>query len=74
MYGRAMLGIKSADQPIHFIAICMYTLTKICTDFLMCHFFFQTEDGIRVAQESRGLGDVYKRQISASSEGRRLPA
>ena len=24
--------------------------------------FFQAEDGIRVAQESRGLGDVYKRQ------------
>ena len=27
----------------------------------MC-FFFQAEDGIRDAQESRGLGDVYKRQ------------
>ena len=25
-------------------------------------FFFQAEDGIRGAQESRGLGDVYKRQ------------
>src|SRR5678815_4784646 len=25
-------------------------------------FFFQAEDGIRDAQESRGLGDVYKRQ------------
>ncbi len=25
-------------------------------------FFFQAEDGIRNAQESRGLGDVYKRQ------------
>eukprot|EP00658_Telonema_sp_P-2_P001295 TRINITY_DN1048_c0_g1_i7.p2 TRINITY_DN1048_c0_g1~~TRINITY_DN1048_c0_g1_i7.p2 ORF type:complete len:112 (-),score=31.26 TRINITY_DN1048_c0_g1_i7:118-453(-) len=32
----------------------------------MCYFFFffffQAEDGIRDAQESRGLGDVYKRQ------------
>ena len=29
----------------------------------MClFFFFQAEDGIRDAQESRGLGDVYKRQ------------
>eukprot|EP00658_Telonema_sp_P-2_P037019 TRINITY_DN26667_c0_g1_i2.p1 TRINITY_DN26667_c0_g1~~TRINITY_DN26667_c0_g1_i2.p1 ORF type:complete len:192 (+),score=35.74 TRINITY_DN26667_c0_g1_i2:21-596(+) len=28
---------------------------------LVC-FFFQAEDGIRDAQESRGLGDVYKRQ------------
>ena len=27
------------------------------------NFFFQAEDGIRDAQESRGLGDVYKRQI-----------
>ncbi len=25
-------------------------------------FFFQAKDGIRVAQESRGLGDVYKRR------------
>ena len=25
--------------------------------------FFQAEDGIRDAQESRGLGDVYKRQF-----------
>ena len=29
-------------------------------------FFFQAEDGIRDAQESRGLGDVYKRQVEAS--------
>src|SRR5678815_5807715 len=28
------------------------------------YFFFQAEDGIRDAQESRGLGDVYKRQLS----------
>ena len=27
-----------------------------------CILFFQAEDGIRDAQESRGLGDVYKRQ------------
>eukprot|EP00658_Telonema_sp_P-2_P051973 TRINITY_DN40095_c0_g1_i1.p1 TRINITY_DN40095_c0_g1~~TRINITY_DN40095_c0_g1_i1.p1 ORF type:complete len:108 (+),score=11.04 TRINITY_DN40095_c0_g1_i1:65-388(+) len=26
------------------------------------HIFFQAKDGIRDAQESRGLGDVYKRQ------------
>ena len=30
--------------------------------FWFCFFFFQAEDGIRDAQESRGLGDVYKRQ------------
>eukprot|EP00658_Telonema_sp_P-2_P036343 TRINITY_DN26311_c0_g1_i2.p1 TRINITY_DN26311_c0_g1~~TRINITY_DN26311_c0_g1_i2.p1 ORF type:complete len:306 (+),score=33.66 TRINITY_DN26311_c0_g1_i2:67-984(+) len=32
-----------------------------------CFFFFQAEDGIRDAQESRGLGDVYKRQDYGSS-------
>ena len=30
---------------------------------LFFFFFFQAEDGIRDAQESRGLGDVYKRQF-----------
>ncbi|CZR91284.1 hypothetical protein CDFC105_31832 [Clostridioides difficile] len=30
----------------------------------MIFFFFQAEDGIRDAQESRGLGDVYKRQVN----------
>eukprot|EP00658_Telonema_sp_P-2_P077426 TRINITY_DN7000_c0_g1_i6.p2 TRINITY_DN7000_c0_g1~~TRINITY_DN7000_c0_g1_i6.p2 ORF type:complete len:129 (+),score=34.70 TRINITY_DN7000_c0_g1_i6:98-484(+) len=30
--------------------------------FIFFFFFFQAEDGIRDAQESRGLGDVYKRQ------------
>eukprot|EP00658_Telonema_sp_P-2_P035201 TRINITY_DN2563_c0_g1_i14.p2 TRINITY_DN2563_c0_g1~~TRINITY_DN2563_c0_g1_i14.p2 ORF type:complete len:178 (+),score=81.06 TRINITY_DN2563_c0_g1_i14:46-534(+) len=31
-------------------------------DIFFFFFFFQAEDGIRDAQESRGLGDVYKRQ------------
>eukprot|EP00658_Telonema_sp_P-2_P030104 TRINITY_DN22799_c0_g1_i1.p1 TRINITY_DN22799_c0_g1~~TRINITY_DN22799_c0_g1_i1.p1 ORF type:complete len:178 (-),score=51.45 TRINITY_DN22799_c0_g1_i1:46-579(-) len=33
---------------------------------MLCVFFFQAEDGIRDAQESRGLGDVYKRQSMRS--------
>ncbi len=33
--------------------------------FLFFCFFFQAEAGIRDAQESRGLGDVYKRQLQA---------
>eukprot|EP00658_Telonema_sp_P-2_P078484 TRINITY_DN7357_c0_g1_i1.p1 TRINITY_DN7357_c0_g1~~TRINITY_DN7357_c0_g1_i1.p1 ORF type:complete len:307 (-),score=70.72 TRINITY_DN7357_c0_g1_i1:380-1300(-) len=38
---------------------------------LLCFFFFffQAEDGIRDAQESRGLGDVYKRQDLQFAEG-----
>ena len=31
-------------------------------------FFFQAEDGIRDLVRSRGLGDVYKRQIHVLSE------
>ena len=34
---------------------------QICL-LVVVFFFFQAEDGIRDAQESRGLGDVYKRQ------------
>src|SRR5665254_19508 len=34
--------------------------------------FFQAEDGIRDAQESRGLGDVYKRQPRISAPGGRV--
>ena len=30
-----------------------------------CCFFFQAEDGIRDLVRSRGLGDVYKRQVVA---------
>ena len=32
-------------------------------DLLFCFFFFQAEDGIRDLVRSRGLGDVYKRQL-----------
>ena len=31
--------------------------------YLFCVFFFQAEDGIRDLVRSRGLGDVYKRQV-----------
>eukprot|EP00658_Telonema_sp_P-2_P016095 TRINITY_DN1623_c0_g1_i11.p1 TRINITY_DN1623_c0_g1~~TRINITY_DN1623_c0_g1_i11.p1 ORF type:complete len:744 (+),score=76.45 TRINITY_DN1623_c0_g1_i11:75-2306(+) len=38
------------------------------TFYICFFFFFQAEDGIRDAQESRGLGDVYKRQDVDSSK------
>eukprot|EP00658_Telonema_sp_P-2_P010808 TRINITY_DN1409_c0_g1_i3.p1 TRINITY_DN1409_c0_g1~~TRINITY_DN1409_c0_g1_i3.p1 ORF type:complete len:244 (-),score=59.04 TRINITY_DN1409_c0_g1_i3:553-1284(-) len=41
----------------------------LCCKFVFFFFFFQAEDGIRDAQESRGLGDVYKRQVSTQSTG-----
>ena len=39
-----------------------------CLFFFFCVVFFQAEDGIRDLVRSRGLGDVYKRQI----HGRRV--
>ena len=35
---------------------------------LSLFFFFQAEDGIRDLVRSRGLGDVYKRQLIRGSE------
>ena len=37
-------------------------------EFVLCCFFFQAEDGIRDLVRSRGLGDVYKRQVSVVVE------
>ena len=45
----------------YFISLCFIIIK--CIDLLFLFFFFQAEDGIRDAQESRGLGDVYKRQV-----------
>ena len=38
-------------------------LRKDRVRFVCILFFFQADYGIRDAQESRGLGDVYKRQV-----------
>ena len=41
----------------------------------MCSFFFfQAEDGIRDLVRSRGLGDVYKRQVDKSKGVWKAPA
>ena len=43
--------------------------------FFFCFFFFlffQSEDGIRVLVRSRGLGDVYKRQVGAGGTGSQM--
>ena len=55
------------------VALCLY-LCCLYLDFdrrvfHMC-FFFQAEDGIRDLVRSRGLGDVYKRQVSKTAKGR----
>ena len=39
----------------------MYVFDRVV--MVCCTFFFQAEDGIRYLVRSRGLGDVYKRQV-----------
>ena len=41
--------------------MCVLLLIIYC--LLLSFFFFQAEDGIRDLVRSRGLGDVYKRQV-----------
>ena len=40
----------------------MFVVVSMCR-LLVVFFFFQAEDGIRYLVRSRGLGDVYKRQV-----------
>ena len=43
---------------------CVYVLQSDTNGYVcVCFFFFQAEDGIRYLVRSRGLGDVYKRQL-----------
>ena len=53
MYRVCCFGKRFVD----YIRICIWRL-----------FFFQAEDGIRDLVRSRGLGDVYKRQVFRMSE------
>ena len=39
----------------------------LCCDVIALIFFLQAEDGIRDLVRSRGLGDVYKRQLQGAS-------
>ena len=45
---------------------CLYNIYVISRAFVL--FFFQAEDGIRDLVRSRGLGDVYKRQLPLLSD------
>ncbi len=47
-------------RVIHTIHTIYLSGCGLVTDFVSIVFFFQAEDGIRDAQESRGLGDCYK--------------
>ena len=43
------------------MTMCLLYVCSLVLIFLL--FFFQAEDGIRDLVRSRGLGDVYKRQL-----------
>ena len=45
----------------------MCVVCCVCVCVLLCVVFFQAEDGIRDLVRSRGLGDVYKRQVKHRS-------
>ena len=56
------------------VSICvaillMCELLGVMLCVFVCFFFFQAEDGIRDLVRSRGLGDVYKRQVFAVDAG-----
>ena len=44
------------------------TIKKEQCDVIDIFFFFQAEDGIRDLVRSRGLGDVYKRQVKKATD------
>ena len=47
-----------------YTVVCLYFLLVSCLCVcVVIVFFFQAEDGIRDLVRSRGLGDVYKRQV-----------
>ena len=43
--------------------MCYSPSTRVCVEQACSVFLFQAEDGIRYLVRSRGLGDVYKRQV-----------
>ena len=45
------------------VSVCEDNSQERCASYCYLVFFFQAEDGIRDLVRSRGLGDVYKRQI-----------
>ena len=60
----ACVLVRVIDYRISRLVTVWFTLLKSL--MVVFIFFFQAEDGIRDLVRSRGLGDVYKRQIQTS--------
>mgnify|MGYP007068836616 CR=1 FL=1 len=59
---RAVLFEADSISDSEQVCVEERVLHSVIDTRMLTSFFFQAEDGIRDAQESRGLGDVYKRQ------------
>ena len=62
--------LKAHESESCVLVVCMKMMSRRCGVRLVIVFvslglfvFFQAEDGIRDLVRSRGLGDVYKRQV-----------
>ena len=51
------------------LLFCCHVVYIIVMMYCLLFFFFQAEDGIRDLVRSRGLGDVYKRQVPGRGVG-----
>ena len=62
-----MVGV--ALRLVEFYIVCGVRCTRLQL-LAQWFFFFQAEDGIRDLVRSRGLGDVYKRQVYQRAQAR----
>ena len=61
--GRRIIKKSDADAGFSQTASLVRLLGHTDSVVLTAEDFFQAEDGIRDVERSRGLGDVYKRQV-----------
>ena len=57
-----ILSMMCVFSCLEFFCLVLFFFLFVCFFFLFV-LFFQAEDGIRDLVRSRGLGDVYKRQL-----------
>ena len=58
-----MLSLVGSFLVYLLCVVLLYVFSCFFFSLVFCRFFFQAEDGIRDLVRSRGLGDVYKRQV-----------
>ena len=61
LWNRRLIGVVVPELQYRILSLFLIVVFDCFFFFLL--FFFQAEDGIRVLVRSRGLGDVYKRQV-----------